>query len=140
MPDELNIYEWLNDYRKLQRRIEYLEFKLEQSKAELSRWESGDLSKQPVTKGSIAADLINGEYIKRDEYELACLMNMQFDLKKFINKFDDLDSQILRMKYIEGKTLYVIAEELAYSYSNIRVRHQSLLKTIKFLDNTKLYE
>lgn len=130
----LNIYEWLTDYQDLQKRIAYLEHKIKRSKQELSRWESGDLSNQPLTKDSIAADLINGTYIKRDETELAHLINLRFDLVKFVNQFDDLDSKILKLKYIDGLSLYEIAERTGYSYMHIRRCHSSLARVIQAYD------
>ena len=62
------------------------------------------------------------------------------NLHKMISKFDDLDSVILRRKYIDGVSLYEIAEETAYSYDHIRRKHSNLVKTIKLFDALLLNE
>ena len=69
------------------------------------------------------------------------------DIKKeYIKKADDamrtlygLEYQIARMKYIDGKNLYEIAEELGYSYDHIRRAHSQLVKSCHN-DDTEMKE
>lgn len=62
------------------------------------------------------------------------------NLHKMISKFDDLDSTILRMKYIDGVSLYEVSESTAYSYGHVRNRHSVLIKSIKLFDEMLLEE
>ena len=50
-----------------------------------------------------------------------------------IDRFDGLDNQILKMKYIDGMTLEIIASELEYSNSYIYKKHAELARIIKML-------
>ena len=64
-------------------------------------------------------------------------MSERVDIKKeYLKKADramkslyGLEYQIARMKYIDGKNLYEIAEELGYSYDHIRRAHSQLVKS-----------
>ncbi|MCJ8008106.1 hypothetical protein ACFFF5_17865 [Lederbergia wuyishanensis] len=126
------MYEWLLDYQKLIEEIEFLEFNLERSKRELKRWVSGDLQGVKLQRESIAANL--EENISNIEYELAHKMNDLCDAKKLIRKFRGVKNQILYKKYVEGKTLEVIANELNYSYNYIKSKHAEVMRMIKFAD------
>lgn len=126
------MYEWLLDYQKLVNEIEYIEYKLEREKRELKRWTYGDLQDVKLTDGSIASGL--EERIEAIEYELAHKMNDLYDAKKLINTFEGLENKILKLKYIDKKTLEVIAEELNYSSSYIYKKHAEIIRRIKFAD------
>ena len=129
------LYEWLNDYQKLIRKIDYTEYQLEVSKAELKRWVEGDLQDVKLTKDSQSSKLES--HINRYENQLKHLISQRKDLKDFIFKFNDLDSKILYKKYIEDKSLEDIAYEVGYSYGHIKRCHASLVKLIKFVDEDK---
>ncbi len=126
------LFEWLNDYNKLIRKIEYVEYQLETSKAELKRWIEGDLQGVKLTRESQSSKLES--HIKHYENQLQYLISRRKSLKDFIFRFDDLDSQILYKKYIEDKSLEEIAYEVGYSYSHIKKCHSRLVKTIRFVD------
>ncbi|MFW7433182.1 DUF1492 domain-containing protein [Vagococcus carniphilus] len=66
--------------------------------------------------------------------DLSVLNSRKQKLLDFIYKFDDLDSQILIKKYIEGEKLFSIAEPLNCSESTVYKRHANIIKTIKFID------
>lgn len=53
------------------------------------------------------------------------------ELVDLIKTFRGLDNQILLLKYVHGKTLEVIADELGYSYSHISKKHAEIIRTIK---------
>ena len=46
---------------------------------------------------------------------------------------DDIDKQILKMYYLQGKDLSYIADELGYSESGIKKRHAKALNKISKL-------
>lgn len=130
------LFEWLTDYRRTKNKIEYIEFQLEQSQSELKRWIEGDLQDVRLTKESLSSKLEGN--IAIFENELKYLNTRQDKLKQLISKFDDLDSQILIGKYIDGKTLYEVSEDLTYSYSHIKNCHSRLVKMLYLLDDTLL--
>lgn len=127
------MYEWLIDYQKLEDEITYLEHKIEREKRELKRWESGDLFKVRLTEGSIASGL--EDRIAFMEYELAHKMNDLYDSSKLISTFKGLDNKILYKRYVEGKTLEVVANELSYSYSHVSKKHAELVRTLKYISD-----
>lgn len=126
-------YQWLKDFHDNQNQIDYLEWNLNRSKLELERWKSGDLAKVKLAKGSRACRL--EENIEAIENELSILREQQIKAKELISSFDDVDSSILRLKYVENLSLAQISEKLGYSDSYIRIRHASLKKTLDFLDD-----
>jgi DNA-directed RNA polymerase specialized sigma subunit len=124
------LYEWLQDYQKIEEEIAYLEFELNRNKKELSRWMYGDLEDVKLNAKSKAAKL--EEIIRNIEHELAHKMNDLYDAKKLISKFKGLDNQILYGKYVEGKTLTEIAYELGYTPGHIYNKHAQIVKMIDF--------
>ncbi|MGN4756442.1 hypothetical protein ACTFRK_11190 [Bacillus cereus group sp. MYBK227-2] len=126
------MFDWLKDYQKLEEDIEYLDYNLDKTKAELKRWISGDLREVRLTAESEGAKV--EERIEAIEYELAYKMNDMYKLKKLINKFRGLDNKILKMKYVDGMTLEQIAEEISYSSSHIKKKHAEIVRLIKFVE------
>ncbi|MCU5100559.1 hypothetical protein OCA20_10560 [Bacillus cereus] len=126
------MFDWLKDYQKLEEDIEYLDYNLDKTKAELKRWISGDLREIRLTAESEGAKV--EERIEAIEYELAYKMNDMYKLKKLISKFRGLDNKILKMKYVDGMTLEQIAEEISYSSSHIKKKHAEIIRLIKFVE------
>ncbi|MEJ9122603.1 hypothetical protein P4I92_02510 [Bacillus cereus] len=126
------MFDWLKDYQKLEEDIEYLNYNLDKTKAELKRWISGDLREVRLTVESEGAKV--EERIEAIEYELAHKMNDMYKLKKLISKFRGLDNKILKMKYVDGMTLEQIAEEISYSSSHIKKKHAEIIRLIKFVE------
>ncbi|MEI4617985.1 hypothetical protein [Bacillus cereus] len=126
------MFDWLKDYQKLEEDIEYLDYNLDKTKAELKRWVSGDLRDVRLTAESEGAKV--EERIEAIEYELAHKMNDMYKLKKLINKFRGLDNKILKMKYVDGMTLEQIAEEISYSSSHIKKKHAEIVRLLKFVE------
>ncbi|PEO16787.1 hypothetical protein [Bacillus wiedmannii] len=126
------MFDWLKDYQKLEEDIEYLDYNLDKTKAELKRWVSGDLREVRLTAESEGAKVENR--IEAIEYELAHKMNDMYKLKKLISKFRGLDNKILKMKYVDGMTLEQIAEEISYSSSHIKKKHAEIIRLIKFVE------
>jgi DNA-directed RNA polymerase specialized sigma subunit len=132
----IRLFKWLKDYQKLKDEIAYLEFELNRYKRELKRWTYGDLQDVKLEEKSIASRL--EEKIAEVEYELAHKENDLYDMKKLIKTFKGLDHKILYGKYVEGKTLEQIAEELNYSASYIYKRHAEIMRMIKFAKEVSL--
>lgn len=130
------MYEWLRDYQRLEEEIAYHEFNLEQSEKELKRWVSGDLSGVKLTAESDGAKL--EERIDRIKNELKIKENDRINFIKLVSKFKGLEHQILLRKYVDGKTLEEIAEELSYSSSYIYKKHAEIAKMIRFAHEIKL--
>ncbi|AZR79269.1 MULTISPECIES: hypothetical protein [Bacillus cereus group] len=126
------MFDWLKDYQKLEEDIEYLDYNLDKTKAELKRWVSGDLREVRLTAESEGAKV--EERIQAIEYELAHKWNDMYKLKKLISKFRGLDNKILKMKYLDGMTLEQIAEEISYSSSHIKKKHAEIVRLIKFVE------
>lgn len=122
--------DWLKDYRNLEDRICYLENNLLRSKRELKRWVYGDLQEVRLTAESEGAKL--EDRIVAIEYELALVMNDMHNLIKIVSTFHGLENKIMYGKYVEGKTLESIAEELNYSPRYIYNKHAQIKRTIEY--------
>ena len=101
----------------MKKRIGYLEFDLEQSEAELDRWISGDLVNVRLTKGSIACGL--ERRIEEIKTELDYMKSKMDKLIELIEQFDDVESKLLKMKYI----------------GHIKRLHANTMRTIRFIDS-----
>ena len=132
-----HLFDWLKDYQKLEEDIEYLDYNLDKTKAELKRWVSGDLREVRLTAESEGAKV--EERIEAIEYELAHKMNAMCDLLKLISKFKGLENKLLKMKYVDGMTLEEIAENMNYSSSYIYKKHAEIIRRIKFAEELALY-
>lgn len=126
------MYEWLKDYRKLEEEIAYLEFNLERTKRELSRWVGGNLSGVKLEPESLGANV--EEKLEAIEYELAHKLNDLEELKNLICTFSGLEYKILYRKHVEGKTLEVIANELNYSTNYIKMKHANIMRMMQYAD------
>ncbi len=132
-----HLFDWLKDYQKLEEDIEYLDYNLDKTKAELKRWISGDLREVRLTAESEGAKV--EERIEAIEYELAYKMNTMHDLLKLISKFKGLENKLLKMKYVDGMTLEEIAEDMNYSSSYIYKKHAEIIRRLKFAEELALY-
>lgn len=119
----------------MQNHIAYLKKNLVRTERELWRWTYGDLSKIKLEKGSRATRL--EEIIESLKQEIEITENRILDIEQFIYSLDGLESQIVRMKYIENKSLKEIAEITGYEYGYIRVKHASIKRTINFANSYK---
>ncbi|KXY21607.1 hypothetical protein [Bacillus sp. FSL K6-0067] len=125
--------DWLKDYQKLEDEIIYLEHYLDRSKRELKRWVYGDLQEVRLTTESEGAKLEDRIAVR--EHDLAHKMNDMFDFKKVISTFHGLEHKIMYGKYVEGKTLEKLAEELSYSTQYIYNKHAEIKRKIGYVQN-----
>lgn len=126
-------FEWLKEYKQLEHEIALLEWKLSKSKLELTRWVEGDLMDVKLTNESIASKL--EPIIKKLEEELAIKRKQMDELNNIINKLDSLDQKIVKCRYIQGMTFEKIGEEVGYSESHVRYRHNMVREALEFLSN-----
>ena len=125
-------FEWLKSYKEVEERIAFLKWNLSKSKAELERWLYGDLSKVAVTQGSLCANLEKN--IESMEEELEKANQHRIEVEAIVDSFSGLEHKIVKMKYIERKSLEQIAMELSYSESSIKKKHAKIRYSLGFLD------
>lgn len=126
-------YQWLKDYKELEEHLIYLKWNLNKSKLELIRWVEGDLQGIKLAKESRAAKLEEQiAFIENEINETTTKMEEAIDI---IDSFEDLNSTIVQLKYIEGMRLEDIAEEIGYSASYVRQRHAEIAKMLDFLES-----
>ncbi|WP_143063892.1 hypothetical protein [Amphibacillus marinus] len=128
--------QWLVKYDLIQDEIELIEWDIRKTKIELKRWErNGDLFNKNRLETAVSQQqrlgqaLINLENVLNEKHQL------KNDLLELINSFRGLDNQILKMKYIDGLTLEVIAYKLQYSPQYIYNRHAEIKRSLKLLEN-----
>lgn len=97
------------------------------------RWEEGDLINVKLTRESKGANV--EEALDKLENELKFKEEMKASLILLINTFKGKENKILKMKYVDGKSLEDVAEELNYSSGYIRQKHAELRKRLDFLDD-----
>ncbi len=117
----------------MKKRIGYLELDLEQSEAELDRWVSGDLVNVAYQKVLSLGGL--ERRIEEIKTELDYMKSKWTSSLNWSSSSDDVESKLLKMKYIDGTTLESIAEELRYSHGHIRRLHANTMRTIRFIDS-----
>ena len=126
-------FECLQEYLELDDEIRYLEWKIRKSNAEVDRWSEGDLSRLHVS-GSDSRAAHVGEEVPELQTKLTECKAEQYDLLKLIDSFSGYENQILKMKYVQGKSLEEIAAELGYSYETVRAKHAELHRRLDWID------
>lgn len=131
---EMAKFRWLEIYLDNEEKIANLELDIRRTEIELERWTSGDLSHVKITKKSHGARVEevldeNRQLLQEDKVIRAKTLAL-------IDKFDGIENQILRKKYIEGMSLSDIADcpDVHYSYSTIKKLHAELKRRLRFLD------
>lgn len=125
-------FQWLKDYQDLEDQILYLKWNLNKSRLELNRWVYGDLSDVRLDENSRASSLEKS--IEKIDLEIERLQEQQKEMLAIIESFKGVENDIVRMKYIEGLNLDVIAEEIGYSASYTRKKHAEIRGKLDFLD------
>lgn len=124
-------YKWLMEYQELEEEIANMKWNLNKTRLELIRLEKGDLAKVRITNESKGAYI--EEAIKKIENGLKLREEIKESLMLLIDTFKGYKNQMLKKKYIEGKTLKVIAEELDYHAVYIRRRHAEIVADHPFI-------
>ncbi|MFL2076393.1 sigma-70 family RNA polymerase sigma factor [Marinilactibacillus psychrotolerans] len=128
-----NIDEELTDIQ-VQKKIHYVELK---------RWENhddgtdGDLAKNQTYIVSIHRQENIKKVIDTLNEREKKLQKQRDEVIELIEKFEGLDNQILKLKYVKGLTLENVANELGYDYQYIKNKHAQLMKMIRFTKEVK---
>jgi ABC-type uncharacterized transport system ATPase subunit len=122
----------LKDYQKLQEDIEYLKFRLETEEFELKRCKNEEIEYFSILKEVESIEI--KEKITKITKELNVKNKQVEKINDLILKFDGLDNKILSLKYLEGMTLEMIANELNYTIGYIQKKHAAIIKIIRFVE------
>lgn len=125
-------FQWLKDYKEIEGQIEYLKWNLNRSELELIRWVEGDLVNVKLEKNSRSSNLEND--IEKLKAEIERLEQNKKEVFQFIETFEGVENQIIKLKYIDGQTLEEIAEEIGYSASYVRKKHSEIKNLINFIN------
>ena len=131
----IDIYEWVNSIIAIDAELYELDISLTLNKKELSRWDSyksGDLAKHQKFLTALRKQIKLKEVIEELTTRQEELKQQRNEIIELIDKFQGLDQQILKMKYIENLTLESIATETGYSHSYIKSKHAELMRIIRF--------
>lgn len=124
-------FQWLKDYLELEEHITFLKWNVNKTKLELIRWVEGDLSGVRLTRESRGARV--EEVLAALEDELSFTIEQKDFLLTLVEDGQELDDRILFKKYVEGKVLETIAEELDYSRNHVAHRHSEVMKKHPFI-------
>lgn len=133
------MFEWLKLYRDLDMQHKALELKRDISKEEIDRWYSvsytrADLGKkQDMLSRVRQVDRIREELEELNE-RIDSIEKQKKRVIELINRFEGVETKILKKKYVFGMTLREIAYDLGYSEQYIRNKHSEIIKRIKFLE------
>lgn len=125
-------FQWLKDYKEIEGQIEYLKWNLNRSELELIRWIEGDLVNVKLEKNSRSSNLEND--IEKLKAEIERLEQNKKEVLQFMDTFEGVENQIIKLKYIDGHTLEEIAEEIGYSTSYIQKKHSEIKNIINFIN------
>lgn len=125
-------FDWLRNYQATQN--EQLRVRLNIARLETQGWAltQGYLRKQAQNEKSKTAKL--EEWIKQNKEYLARLDGLLEDSKKLIDQFNDLDSKILRDKYVYGLSIKEIADKEGYAVSYIKKKSSDLNRVMLYVD------
>ena len=128
-------YNQLDEYLKLTEDIKLLKWKIKKLETDL-RFEQllnpKELGEVKGINNSIVLRL--EDEIKQSTAYLEEKEQAMESLVMIIDRFEGLDNQLLKMKYIEGMTLKQIAEKLTYNYQYIINLHTSIIKAIGLIE------
>lgn len=132
--DACEEFSWLESYIKIEEILKKTDISIKLKKIEKKRWhpDYGSwgveynfltcIRKQDEIEDVIQKLISRKEQLEQDKKEII----------ELIEKFDSLEQMILKKKYVEGKTLEVVANELGYSYQYIKNKHAEIRRMIKF--------
>lgn len=131
-------YQWLESLLNIDEEIIEVQTSRRINQLELKRWESYD----DGSKGDLARTQKYLESLKRQEdlkKVIEDLNQREEQLKKqreevisLIDKFEGLDHDILKLKYVHGMTLESVAHSLGYDHQYIKNKHAQILKMVRF--------
>lgn len=120
-----------DEYTEIQENIMLIKWELSQIENRLSRNKQTDI--QAIQ-----------ELLQRDAHRKSQLENKlnryiekQNKIQGLLDTFDELDRDILKLKYIDGYTLEEISHKLGYSNSHIRKKHAELKRMFKYMERLR---
>lgn len=124
---------WLKGYWELKENISTIEWDVKRSNLELVRWQKeGDLFQQNNIETSLENQKRLKDDIKRLEGMLEEKQKLIEEIVQRIESFEGLENKILKMKYVDGITLDIIAYQLGYSSSYIYKKHAEIIRMMKY--------
>lgn len=116
-------------YRDLCAEIEWIESQIEILNVEKEEWWIGGrlFDKVPMDNAAGRVDRINDE-INRMERILRAKKKHKIQSDNIFARLEGLEYKIAYKRYVEGKPLKDIAEELSFSYDHIRRTHSKMKK------------
>lgn len=131
--------EIFTSYNNLLLEIQWLEDQIELCKEEREQWWIGGrlFKRVPMDNAAERYDRLT-EQIEKMEKLLDIKSRFKTKIHGYISKFEGVENQIAYKKYVEGKTLQTIADELCYSYDRIRHIHSKMQKHSTFIAQTPL--
>lgn len=117
-----------DEYTEIQENIMLIKWELSQIENRLSR------NKQ--TDSQVIQELLQRDAHRKNQLEnkLNRYTEKQNKIQGLLDTFDELDRNILTLRYIEGYSLEDISKKLAYSESYIRRKHAELRRTIRYIE------
>lgn len=125
-------YEKLKGYRRRVSELKILKWKVKKLKSDIQFLNDAeqldDVQQNKLKLKQVIEELaiVENEVTKLDKEQQISMV--------LINLFDGNYREILKKKYVEGKTLEVIAEEMNYSHGYVRSRHAELKRQFDFLN------
>ncbi|MFF7217924.1 sigma factor-like helix-turn-helix DNA-binding protein [Mammaliicoccus sciuri] len=136
------MFEWLKLYRKLDMEQETLKLKRDICMEEIDRWQTISDTRVDLGKKHDFISRIRQIDRIRDELKelndcIEIIENQKKRVLKLIDKFEGVEHQILKLRYVEGMTHGEIADQLGYAEQSIKNIHSSIIKQINFASKVK---
>ncbi|OFK58539.1 hypothetical protein HMPREF2811_05470 [Globicatella sp. HMSC072A10] len=131
----MNLFDLLKGYKQIQFDNQLLEWKIAKDILELDRRDvREDISELFEGLLPIPTDEELRDRIESLSKELKYNIEMINKTNQILNIFDEKDQNILKMRYIEGKTNSQIAHAMGYSHTTIRIRITILMEFVNLID------
>lgn len=117
-----------DEYTEIQENIMLIKWELSQIENRLSRNKQTDIQ--------AIQELLQRDAHRKNQLEnkLNRYIEKQNKIQGLLDTFDELDRNILTLRYIEGYSLEDISKKLTYSESYIRKKHAELRRTIRYIE------
>lgn len=120
-----------DEYTEIQENIMLIKWELSQIENRLSRNKQTDIQ--------AIQELLQRDAHRKNQLEnkLNRYIEKQNKIQGLLDTFDELDRDILKLKYIDGYTLEEISHKLGYSNSHIRKKHAELKRMFKYMERLR---
>lgn len=128
-------FEWLFAYKKIDDEMDEIKINILKTEIEIERWAVGDLRKVHIVKESKAAKLESN--LARMIAELDMKKDLQNELLELIEEVGSVEDMLIKKRYIEGKPMEWVAEELNLSAGHVKGKNAELRKELSILKEWK---